>query len=59
VVDQRLLDHWRRARRARERARASLPASWQRDPRPAMVEVREAYVEGIVDMRRATSTSDR
>jgi hypothetical protein len=59
MVDQRLLEHWRRERRARERARASLPTSWRSDPRPAMADVREAYVEGMVDMRRGRSTADR
>jgi len=50
--------HWQLERRARERARASLPQSWLRDPRPAMEDVREAFVEGIVDMRRATRGGD-
>lgn len=45
--------HWQRERRARERARASLPQSWLDDPRPAMADVRETFVEGMVDMRRA------
>lgn len=52
MVDTRLQMHWQRERRARERARASLPQSWLRDPRPAMADVRETFVEGIVDMRR-------
>jgi hypothetical protein len=52
MVDRRLLIHWQREQRARQRARASLPPSWQRDPREAMADVREAYVEGIVAMRR-------
>jgi hypothetical protein len=50
VVDQRLLDHWRRERRARERARAAVPAAWRADPR--LLEIRETYVEGLVEMRR-------
>lgn len=53
MVDRRLLIHWQREQRARRRARASLPPSWRRDPREAMVGVRETYVEGIVAMRRA------
>jgi hypothetical protein len=52
MVDRRLLIHWQREQRARQRARASLPPSWRRDPREAMVDVREAYVEGMVAMRR-------
>jgi hypothetical protein len=52
MVDRRLLSHWQREQRARQRARASLPASWRRDPRAEMVDVREAYVEGLVAMRR-------
>ena len=52
MVDRRLQTHWQRERRARERARASLPHSWLTDPRPAMVDVREIYVEGIVELRR-------
>jgi hypothetical protein len=52
MVDRRLQIHWQRERRARERARASLPHSWLTDPRPAMADVRELYVEGIVDMKR-------
>jgi hypothetical protein len=52
MVDKRLLIHWQRERRARERARAALPPSWRHDPRAAMADVRETYVEGIVEMRR-------
>ena len=52
MVDRRLETHWQRERRARERARASLPHSWLNDPRPAMVDVREVYVEGIVELKR-------
>jgi hypothetical protein len=62
VADTRLLEYWRRERRARERARASLPASWRRDPRALMVDVREMYVEEIVELRRTAtplSTLDR
>lgn len=53
MVDRRLLHHWQREQRARQRARASLPPSWRRDPRAAMADVREAYVEGLVEMRRS------
>jgi hypothetical protein len=52
MVDRRLLIHWQREQRARQRARAALPASWRRDPRDAMADVRETYVEGLVAMRR-------
>jgi hypothetical protein len=54
MLDQRLLMHWRREQRTRRQARASLPATWRNDPRPEMAAVREAYVEGIVSMRRTT-----
>ncbi|HEU5362472.1 MAG TPA: hypothetical protein VFU56_03975 [Gaiellaceae bacterium] len=52
MVDRRLLTHWQREQGARKRARASLPPSWRRDPREAMADVRESYVEGLVAMRR-------
>lgn len=52
MVDRRFELYWRRERRARERARASLPKSWVEDPRPAMADVRETFVEGMVEMRR-------
>lgn len=52
MVDRRLELYWHRERRARERARASLPKSWLDDPRAEMVDVRETFVEGMVDMRR-------
>jgi hypothetical protein len=52
MLDTRLLSHWQRERTAREQARAALPPSWRRDPRPAMVDVREVYVEGMVNIRR-------
>jgi hypothetical protein len=52
VVDERLLQHWKRERTARERVRAGLPTSWRDDPRPEMDAVRETFVEAIVSMRR-------
>jgi hypothetical protein len=51
VIDSRLQEHWRRLRAAREQLRESLPPSWQSDPRPEMDEVRETYVEGILQMQ--------
>jgi hypothetical protein len=50
MIDTRLLEHWRRARAARTRLRDSLPPSWRDDPRPKMDEVRELYVEGMLQM---------
>ena len=52
MVDERLLQHWKRERTARERAREGLPPSWRDDPRPEMDEVRETFVEAMVSMRR-------
>jgi hypothetical protein len=57
MVDERLLSHWQREQRARKQARASLPPSWRRDRRVEMDDVREAYVEGLVAMRRARRRS--
>lgn len=51
MIDRRLLSHWERERRAREHARASLPETWRRDPRQAMADVRETFVEGMARMR--------
>jgi hypothetical protein len=48
VVYDRLLEHWRRERTVREKARAALPASWRNDRRPRMHEVREAYIEAML-----------
>jgi hypothetical protein len=48
MIDDRLLEHWRREHAAREQLRASLPASWRNDSRPKMDEVREIYVEAMV-----------
>jgi hypothetical protein len=58
MVDRRLETYWRRERRERERARASLPPSWVNDPRPEMVDVRETFVEGLVDLRRESVERD-
>jgi hypothetical protein len=52
VVDERLLQHWKREQKERERVRAGLPPSWRDDPRPEMDAVRETFVEAIVSMRR-------
>ena len=50
MIDNRLLEHWRRERTVREQARASLPASWRDDSRPRMHEVRETYIEAMLQM---------
>ena len=52
MVDERLLQHWKRERTARERVRAGLPPSWRDDPRPEMDAVRETFVEAILSMQR-------
>jgi hypothetical protein len=52
VVEERLLQHWKRERTERERVRSGLPPSWRDDPRPEMDAVRETFVEAIVSMRR-------
>lgn len=54
MIDNRLLDHWHRERAARDQARAALPASWRDDPRPKMHEVREAYIEAMLDLKRSS-----
>jgi hypothetical protein len=52
MIDYRLLEQWQRASTARERARASLPASWRDDPRSKMREVCEAFIEGMLQMNQ-------
>ena len=51
MVDGRLLKHWEQLRTARGQARAAIPSSWWRDPRPEMQEVIDAFVEAVA--RRA------
>lgn len=53
MIDNRLLDHWQRERTARDQARAALPPSWRDDPRPKMHDVREAYIEAMVNLKRS------
>jgi len=53
MIDNRLLGYWQRERKAREQARAALPASWRNDSLPRMHEVREAYVEAMRDIKRS------
>lgn len=48
MIDDSLLEHWRRKHASREHARASLPASWRDDPRPQMQDVCEAYIEAML-----------
>ena len=50
MIDRRLLEHWQRERAARTRLRRALPASWRDDPRPKMEDVRELYVEAMLEM---------
>jgi hypothetical protein len=52
MVDRRLLEHWQREHAERTRLRESLPPSWRDDPRPKMEDVREVYVEAMVQLRR-------
>ena len=51
MVDGRLLKHWEQLRTARGQARAAIPVSWWRDPRPEMQDVIDAFVEAVA--RRA------
>jgi len=55
MVDRRLQDHWQRERAARTRLRRALPPSWRDDPRPKMDEVRERYIEAMLDLNRPAS----
>ena len=57
MVDSRLLTHWQRERGAREQLRRSLPPSWRDDPRPKMDEVRELWVEGMLQIQRSASAA--
>jgi hypothetical protein len=43
----RLLKHWEQLQLARGQARASIPSSWWRDPRPEMQEVIDTFVEAV------------
>ena len=52
MIDRRLLGHWERERAARAQLRESLPASWRNDPRPNMDEVRELYIEAMLQLKR-------
>jgi hypothetical protein len=52
MIDRRLLEHWQRERAARARLRDSLPPSWRNDPRPNMDEVRELYIEAMLQLKR-------
>jgi len=53
VVDRRFQEHWERECAARALLRDSLPSSWRDDPRPKMSEVREVYIEAMLQMRRS------
>lgn len=52
MVDRRLLEHWQQERAARARLRRSLPPSWRDDQRPKMAEVRERYIESMLQLSR-------
>ncbi len=52
MIDRRLLEHWERQTAARARLRDSLPASWREDPRASMDEVRELYIEAMLQLKR-------
>jgi hypothetical protein len=52
MIDNRLLEYWERERKAREDARAALPASWRDDPRPRMRETCEIFIESMLQMNR-------
>jgi hypothetical protein len=52
MIDYRLLEQWQRAHATRERARASLPASWRDDPRSKMREVCEVFIEAMFQMNQ-------
>jgi len=52
MIDRRLLGHWERERAARAQLRESLPASWRNDPRPNMDEVRELYIEAMLQLKQ-------
>jgi hypothetical protein len=51
MIDDRLLEHWKRESAARARLRDSLPASWRNDPRPNMDVVRELYIEAMLRLK--------
>jgi hypothetical protein len=59
MIDTRYLEHWQRELTERERLRRSLPESWRNDPRPKMDEVRELYVEGMLQMSRRSAGRQR
>jgi len=54
MIDDRLLEHWQRERASREQARAALPASWRDDSRRQMHEVRETYIEAMLQMNASS-----
>ncbi len=53
MIDTSLLEHWEREQAARTRLRSSLPQSWRNDSRPKMDEVRELYVEAMLEMQHS------
>jgi hypothetical protein len=55
MIDDRLLEHWKRESAERARLRESLPASWRNDPRPNMDVVRELYIEAMLRLKQEPS----
>ena len=47
MIDGRLLKHWEQLQTARGQARAAIPSSWWRDPRPEMQEVIDARLNMV------------
>lgn len=54
MIDDRLLEHWKRESAARARLRNSLPASWRDDPRANMDVVRELYIEAMLRLKESS-----
>ena len=59
MVDGRLLKHWEQLQTARGQARAAIPVSWWRDPRPEMQEVIDAFVEAVARRVEESPTGPR
>jgi hypothetical protein len=52
AVDTRLRDRWEREQALRAQARRLVPPKWQRDPRPEMRLVVDAFAESMVRQLR-------
>jgi hypothetical protein len=53
-VDDRLLEHWRRVRAARELAHAARRVSWRDDPDAKMHEVRGTHTQAMLRVNRSS-----